>query len=285
MRPCSILISSWCSHDALELTIESILEHTVYDDYGIVVLDSSPENSRERQYLRRHRDDKNIRLLEYNEGRLGHGWAINKLLQSCTSELACLLDSDVEILSGDWLTTLSMLIRDDKDIGVGDMRKGGCFLNSSTFRGPLYHPSCLLLNMPVYKQFGSEDDWPERGGGFSTKPPGWAITSDEGGRIPMSEYKYRYKFENRPLGENSHLVYNFDPRMSVVHYDTAGRFTEKILWENPDELRMRSMPPDFFKNKVLHFGGMSAHCQILDGDYMRGRTALLHERLRLLRME
>jgi len=271
MKPCSILISSWCSHDAIEMTIESILKRTIYDDYKIVVLDSSPATGRERQYLRKHRDNGSIELLERDEGQLGHGETINKLLKDCNTELACLLDSDVEILEGDWLSVLADPIRDNKDLGVGDLRKGGCFIYSSIFRGPLYHPSCLLLNMPAYRRFGSEDDWPEQG------------VSMPGKGIPMAEYKYRHKFENRPLSDIHPFVYNFDPRMAEVHYDTGGRFSEKVLWENPEGLRMHPMPPDFFKRKIIHFEGMSAHSTRLGIDLMKPRVALLRERLRLLR--
>lgn len=275
MKFCSILISSWCSHDALELTIESILERTIYNSYKIVVCDSSPAQGRERAYLKRNWDGGYIELLECtdrgDEGFLKHGEAINRLLAHCDTELACLLDSDVEILASDWLSILAAFIKDDKDLGVGDLRKGGCFLNSSIFRGPLYHPSCLFLNMSAYRHFGSEDDWLEKG------------ISIPGQGIPMTRYKYKYKFDGWPRCEGSNLVYNYDSTMAGVHYDTGGRFAEKILWENPEGLRMHPIPVGFFKKKIYHFEGMSAHHQILDGDYMRARVALLQERLRLLR--
>lgn len=271
MRACSILISSWWSHDALEMTIESILERTAYDNYKIVVCDSSAPDSRERAYLRRNRDGGYIELIEHDAGMLKHGEAINRLLQYCSTELACLLDSDVEILSGDWLSMLVNFIKTDKDLGVGQLMKGGCFLPQSIFRGPLYHPSCLLLNMPTYRRFGSEDDWPEKG------------ISMLGQGLPMTGYKYKYKFDGWPRCEGNNLVYNYDPTMKGVHYDTAGRFTEKVLWENPEGLKMYPLPVDFLHRKIYHFGGMSAHHRILDGDYMRARTALLLERLRLLR--
>jgi len=281
MRPYSILISSWCSHDAIEITVESILKRTVYDNYKIVVCDSSPIDGRERRYLRKHKADGHIELLECNSGKLEHGEAINWLLRYCSTELACILDSDVEILAGDWLLTLAGLILNDKDLGVGDLRKGGCFLNSSIFRGPLYHPSCLFLNMVAYRRFGSEDDWPEKG------------MSKLGQGIPMAEYKYKHKFDGWPNCEGRYLVHNFDPKMEGVHYDTGGRFTEKVLWENPEGLKMHPLPINFMRQasgiekapKIYHFEGMSAHATRLDSDYMRGRVVLLHERLRLLRAE
>lgn len=279
MRPCSILISSWWSHDALEMTIESILERTVYNNYKIVVCDSSAPDSRERAYLRRNRDGGYLELIEHDAGMLKHGEAIWRLLQYCDTELACLLDSDVEIIGADWLSILAGHIKADTDLGVGDLRKGGCFLNSSIFRGPLYHPSCLMLNMAAYRHFGSEDDWTEKG------------VSMQGQGIPMTGYKYKHKFDGWPRCEGNYLVYNFDPQMGGVHYDTGGRFTEKVLWENPKGLRMHSLPINFMRQasgielapKIYHFEGMSAHATRLDGDYMRGRVALLHERLRLLR--
>ena len=101
----SILIANYQGHEAIELCIESILKRTQFDSYKIMVMDSSPEDSPDKAYLRRQRDRGKIGLLE-SERKLGHGTALTQLLKHCDAEFACLLDSDCEILMSDWLAVL-----------------------------------------------------------------------------------------------------------------------------------------------------------------------------------
>ena len=115
MKSCSILISSWCGHKAIELCIESILKRTNYKAYQIIVCDSSSPYGPDRKYLTNHKEKGNIELLE-SDVRLQHGQALWRLLSYCKTDLACILDSDSEILSSDWLEKFTSQIQDyEKD--------------------------------------------------------------------------------------------------------------------------------------------------------------------------
>jgi len=159
MKSCSILISSWCGHKAIELCIESILKRTNYKAYQIIVCDSSSPYGPDRKYLRNHKEKGNIELLE-SHVRLQHGEALWRLLSYCKTDLACIFDSDNEVLSSDWLEKFTSQIQDhEKDLGVGFLLKGDNRPNNDFFFTPLFHPSYLVLNMPLYRQIAKEDDW------------------------------------------------------------------------------------------------------------------------------
>lgn len=264
MKSCSILISSWCGHKATELCIESILKRTKYEPYKIIVCDSSPKDSMERKYLRNHKDKGNIELLE-NEGRLSHGKALNNLLSYCKTELACILDSDNEILKSDWLEFLATKIQSSQDLGVGVLVRGENPPDQSYFRPPWFPPSCLFLNMVLYRQFRHKDDW-------------------SAFKIPMSEFKYRDRFQ----GDKSWLHQWFSSILlnrDRVEYDTGMKFAERVVFDNPNELKMHCLSLDVLEKYIHHYAGMSAYNTRLDGAYMASKMSLLKTRLHQLRGE
>lgn len=265
MKECSILISSWCGHDALELCIESILKRTAYKSYRIVVCDSSPTDSVERFYLRAHRDDGNLELLE-SSVKLMHWQSLNKLLSYCTTEFACLLDSDVEILQGDWLSVGVNKIQSNLDVGAGWLVKGRQHIGKDYLQGPRYDPCCLFLNMPVYNKIRGKDDWENL----------W---------ISINEYKHKDKFKKSSSVELSRWFSDCLFNQKLLTYDVGGRFTEKIIWENPHNFRVQELPPAFLKEKVRHYVGMSVHSSRLETSSMAPKFRVLKTHLQQLRGE
>jgi len=258
MKAVSILISSYHSGEALELCIESIRKKTLYTNYKIVVLDSSGEGSETREYL------DNTPYIDYQwdaEQKLRHGQALDILTQQCETPLAVILDSDVEILKGDWLAQLVTQPITDEVIGVGHLREGGNFTKHGFWRVPIYLPYCLLLNMDAYRKIGFKvSDWIDH-------------------YIPMSEYPYKDKFT-----EASYRAYHkINTNLERVHYDTAGGFSERVLFENPDGLTMYPLPPAFMKDTIYHYEGMTAHRSNLDSERMSPKVKRIRERLRFLR--
>ena len=265
MKPCSILISSWCGHKAMELCIESILKRTNYKAYQIIVCDSSSPYGPDRKYLRNHKEKGNIELLE-SDVRLQHGQALWRLLSHCKTDLACILDSDSEILSSDWLEIFTSQIQDyEKDLGVGFLLKGDNRPNNDFFFTPLFHPSYLVLNMPLYRQIAKEDDW----------------------MCAKKDMKdFRYKKELQAMNdEQASKWYESDRSLNRarIEYDAGAIFTERIIYENPGGLIIHAMPIDFFSDKVRHYGGMSAYHTRLDHPHVSRKYELLIERLQILR--
>lgn len=265
MKSCSILISSWCGHRATELCIESILKRTEYKTYQIIVCDSSPPYSVERKYLRNHKNAGNIKLLE-SEIRLQHGQALYWLLSNCETELACIIDSDSEILSSDWLDVFTSQIQNyGKDLGIGCLIKGGNRPNNDFFFAPLFHPSLIVLNMALYRQIKKEDDWM-----FAKKD--------------MKDF--RYKKELQVMNdEQASRWFEYDRSMKRprIEYDAGAVFTERLIYENPGGLKMYAMHPDFFGDKVRHYGGMSAYHTRLNHPHIQHKFELLKKRLQIIR--
>ena len=258
MKAISILISSYHSGEALELCIESIKKKTLYKNYKIIVLDSSGKGSKTREYL------DNTPYIDYQwdaESQLRHGQALDILTRQCETPLAVILDSDVEILRGDWLHQLTFRPIEDDVIGVGHLREGGNFTKYGFWRVPIYLPFCLLLNVDAYRKIGAGvNDWIDH-------------------YIPMSEYAYKDRFT-----EASYRAYHpIDSSLEKVHYDTAGGFSERVLFENPDGLTMYPLPPAFIKDTIYHYEGMTAHRASLDSERMSPKAERVKERLRFLR--
>ena len=260
MKAVSILISSYHSGEALQLCVESIRKKTLYKNYKIIVLDSSGKDSETRNYL------DNTSYIDYQwdtEQPLRHGQALDILTQQCDTPLAVILDSDVEILKGNWLNQLTDQPITDKIMGVGHLREGGNFIKQSFWRVPIYLPFCLLLNMDAYRKMGiDKNDWVDR-------------------YIPMSEYPYKDRFTEA----SSRAYHKINTDLEKVHYDTAGGFSERVLFENPDKLVMRPFPPGFAKNAIYHYGGLSAHRKCLNSERMSPKVRRIKERLRFLRGE
>jgi len=227
MKPCSILVASFNSKYAIELCIESIIKRTDYPDYRIIILDSSPKDSKTRKFLRAQRNKNRIELLE-SEKPLSHGQALVRLMKYCKTKYACLMDSDCEVLAGDWLIILADLLKDKNDLGVARFKKGGLVPNFH-WRVPIYWPAVMFLNMELYREFEGEDDWSQI-------------------NTTLEEYKYKHIFKPEEIANT---------KIKLVNRDTAWRFTEKILFETGNKYKMYPIPPNFWKEKVRHYGGIS----------------------------
>lgn len=266
MMDCSILISSWFGHQATELCIESILERTDYNAYQIIVCDSSSPDSAERKYLRDQKNKGNIQLLE-SDVRLQHGQALWRLLSYCKTDLACILDSDSEILKNDWLDEFTAQIQNhEKDLGVGFLLKGGNRPNNDFFFAPLFHPSLVVLNMSLYRQAMKEDDWM-----FAKKT--------------MKDFRYKKELQAMSNEQASHwFEHNRSLDRPRIEYDAGAVFTERLIYGDLRGLKMHAMPQiDFFYDKVRHYGGMSAYHTRLDHPHVQHKYELLKKRLQILR--
>jgi len=261
----SILIANYQGHEATELCIESILERTRFNDYEIIVMDSSPEDSRDRKYLRMQRDRYNIELIE-SKVKLGHGAALAKLLKQCNTEFACLMDSDCEVLEGDWLSVLVKKIRNANDLGVAKFKWGGVSANHQGI-APLYWPCVMLLNIPLYRKFEGEDDWQQNG-------------------IAYADYKYKKIFDKAGWIQNG-LVVTYPGQREVrdknAGRDTAWRFTEKVLFETDNKYRMYPMPLNFWDIRIKHYGGITRNHFRPEHPMIAPRWEIIKENLKKLR--
>jgi len=265
MKECSILIANYQGHEAIQLCIESVLKRTKYDNYKIAVMSSSPDDSDDGNYLRHQRDKGNIDLLE-SERKLGHGTALTKLLEYCDTELACLMDSDCEILQEDWLSVLTEKIKNPNDLGVARFRIGGVAADHHCI-APVYWPCVMLLNIKPYREFEGEDDWQQNG-------------------INYKDYKYKEMFAP-PGYSRPGLIVTMPGQREVkkenVSRDTGWRFTEKVLFETGNKYKIYAMPNNFWNVKIRHYGGITRNHFRPEHPVIAPRWKTIKENLKKLR--
>jgi len=164
--PISILISNYNSYEAIQLCIESIRKYTSYP-YEIVVYDDNSYNKIDRKYLRQAKRDGWIHKLIEGRENLGHGGALNVLIDQCDTPLAMILDCDIEIKKPGWLSDMVRIM--DKDIVL----ISGIIHPMSTPRMeklPTWFESWfMMLNIEAYHD-GLEVDWKNAYVHFQGKP-------------------------------------------------------------------------------------------------------------------
>lgn len=152
LQPIEILIPNYNGREALTLCLKSLKRYTpephrvkVYDDF-------SSEDEVERLYEARSAgliDDLNVGLLH-----LGHGQALNSLLNRCESDRAVIVDNDIHFLRSGWLPALLAPLR-AKTIVVCDEKAKGYWPRG--FRPPMFLFWLGAINMEVYSEEMSVD--------------------------------------------------------------------------------------------------------------------------------
>lgn len=153
MRACTILIPNYNSFEAIQLCIESIQRNTEYP-HKIIVYDDASTNKVDREYLTSLKRKKQIETI-LGKKRLNHGGAINKLLARCKTDLAMILDNDIQILEKGWLEEIANLV------GSKDLCLCGIEHNYKSAQPSLsdwMQTWFILLNMKAYRD-GMEVDW------------------------------------------------------------------------------------------------------------------------------
>jgi len=279
MKPISILVPNRFTWDAVILTIESILKRTDNPDFRIIVADNSQAEARfdcephERRtidgdngnrlaYLRRMALEGKITLIE-NQSQTrhtyGHGDNIRVLLNACNTPLALLFISTAEILRPDWLTALASKIIVPRDLGVARFRAGGQHFENA-WRMPVYWPNIMLLNMEEYSKFGHiNEDW-----GLQ--------------HVPLSKFHRPEEF----AGKRPPSAALEDP---LVFCDTAWRFTERIMRENPTGYMMHPLPSGYYTRHIQLFSGIDRNSHRPYLPYVSEKLAAIKERLATLRAE
>ena len=248
MKPCTILISNFNGHEAIELCIESLLYRTIYPEYRILVMDSSPKDSRDRTYLTELQRQRKIELFT-SDVQMRHASAITRLLRECKTPLACLMDSDVEVLRGEWLKVLVDELKSPNDLGVARLKASGVYPDRRA-TAPVYQPFCMLLNMNNYRKIADRLSWQEKA-------------------IPLEEYKGRHTYPENVKKK--------------IYGDVGWQLAEKVLFDNPTGLVMQKMPEKYMLNYIRHYGGLSVHHASPGHPRMKHRWVLCRMRLKALR--
>ena len=249
----SILISSCRGGIACEICIESILKRTKETPYKIVVFDSTGP-SPELDYLQEQQLRGNIELITEPTPKL-HGYAIERLLGMCDTKFAFILDSDVEIIDGNWLGNTARFIQADRDLVVTQFRSGSfSFGMPETAFAPTFWPAHMLLNMDAYRNLGFTGSWIAK-------------------HVSIEGYRYRSELGGKDTGEK------------FIYYDTGSQLTEKVLYESPGVYNAILLPRDFWHSQMTHYGGISSNWPAIKPPRIAHKLEAMKERLDKLRNE
>lgn len=169
----SILIANHNSFEAIQLCVESIRALTTYEDYRIVVLDDNSRNDEDTAYLRDAHDRGWIELIEdrtpekdrvilpnrvNHPAVFWHGRSLNLLIHSCITRYAMIIDCDVQIRDGTWLSDIVAIAEsNDKNLGVANITPKHMH-PSDGYVLPEYQTFFLFLDMEKYWD-GMQVNW------------------------------------------------------------------------------------------------------------------------------
>lgn len=116
----SIIIPTKDKADILKTAVDSILALTTYPNYEILIVDNQSKEKASIAYLNEAQRSHKVRVLEYNKP-FNYSSINNYAATKANGTIIALLNNDIEIITGDWLTELvSHAVR--PDIGcVGSM--------------------------------------------------------------------------------------------------------------------------------------------------------------------
>lgn len=102
----SIVICTRNQYSLLSTCISSILEKTTYNNYEIIVVDNGSDDPRTLHYLQQIvKENTNISVLR--DDRAFNYSALNNLaVRHSKGQLIALLNNDIEVIGGDWLTEM-----------------------------------------------------------------------------------------------------------------------------------------------------------------------------------
>jgi len=273
MLPISILIPNRWTWEAIELTVESVLERTRYDGrLQIIVCDNShgKGDGNRIDYLKGMQELGQLRLVEnpaettdraWKSGekiRYGHGENIRVLLRECDTPLAVLLSSGTEIVDPQWLNILAMRLNPhNKILGVARLRHAENHFDTclSAYR---WVPNWMLLDMVLYRKFGKDEDWDLM-------------------RVPYQDYWHKEIFKNTSIPKNP------DPEPLHVFLDTGWRLWERLEYENPEGYKMAEMPPKFPWRQIRFWGGLDRNSYRPEHPFVMNQRMQIRKRLELLR--
>lgn len=153
MKSVDILIPNWHCLEAIELAVESIRAYTNPSHYKLIVHDDAiPRKKgftyRNRDYLRECAKNDWLELIESKKNQ-GHGKSLDILFKRCDSDIAVVLDCDVQILKSGWLQKLVSLFKTRRDLMFCNTEKVHTEKPSLT---TWFNPWFLALNMRAYRK-------------------------------------------------------------------------------------------------------------------------------------
>lgn len=133
----SIIIPTKDKLDILKQCIESILTHTAYSNYEIIVVDNESEEKETKEYLKQLVSQKTIRVVLFNE-KFNFSKMNNQAVVGSKGEYLLFLNNDTEVYQGDWL---------EKMLGMAQLDHVGAVGAQLLYPGKSAIQHCGLVNL------------------------------------------------------------------------------------------------------------------------------------------
>jgi len=278
-KPVSILIPTRRAFEAIELTIESTLAKTWYDNFRIIVCDNSRgegEGNRNK-YLKQLAKSGAIKLIENTKdgevwkqqpdgtwsNKYGHGENLKMLLSACQTDYAVLLSSGIELVTTTWVDELMALLKTKSDIGAARYRPARNNFETS-WVAPVWWPNLMLLNMNLYRKITDDSDW-------------------DLARVPYEDFPYKQLFDGQRAPKNP------DPEGMMVFLDTGYNLWRKLTYDNPEGFRMINFdtnPTTYqWRDRYNFFIGLDRNSHRPEHSFVKSQRFTIQERLRKLRCQ
>ncbi len=101
----SIVIPTRDGFELLSRCVESVLGHTTYPDYEVLVVDNGSSERRAVAYLDSLRRRRGFRVLSYAKP-FNYSAMNNLAVEQANGEVVCLLNNDTEVITPDWIQEL-----------------------------------------------------------------------------------------------------------------------------------------------------------------------------------
>jgi len=101
----SILMPSACQLKSLRPCMEALLERTTYPNFEVLLAVNEVRfnDRRQAKYLRELEGDQRVRVLVYKDREYNFSWINNWAAKQAAGSILCLMNDDIEVITGDWL--------------------------------------------------------------------------------------------------------------------------------------------------------------------------------------
>lgn len=123
LPPVSIIMPSACKLELLKPCLQSLLTKTNYQNFEIVLVvnEIRYRDSEKAKYLNSLSDEPRIRILAYTDQPFNYSVLNNWAIKQTSNPIICLLNDDIEVISGDWLKKLVIRLSLPDVGGVGPL--------------------------------------------------------------------------------------------------------------------------------------------------------------------
>lgn len=235
MKSCSILVSNYNSWESIQLCLESVRKYTKYP-HKMIVYDDCSTNEVDIKYLVQA-GEKGWMLAFFGTQRLNHGGVLNLLLKNCVTDLAMILDNDIQIIESGWLEEMVNLV-DDKTLIISGIEKD--YKSGKPSYPDWFQTWFMMINMEAYRD-GMEVDW--------------SRVTEEGIMIPVGAKLHIKMKEDNPKGYRFITPIPDYIQRKYCHFAHVSSIATHDLSDTPEFIKAREGKLGMIKHELNKLRG------------------------------